>query len=720
MITTLGFAYISSDVGMGKTAVAAALILKLLEKRKAEQVGQAPGSSGFRLTYKPTLVLIPRDGMLSLFDDLKAFPDITAHQWYGPPETAIADRAIGTSVEALIARLNDFDQHDPVTALQVVVTTYTKYRTMATYFEGAFGVYNTKGKGKAVNLPNHADEFGEEEEEDEDNSEEYDGKYQNLMCHVKGRFGLIILDQVHKVKNPLTRTHVSISKSCPDQLLGLTSTPIMQSPADLLGYIKLAWQVAASRELVGETSVHPSRNSYDPLAEQLIDASIADLPAFLPILHPASYKTHLGYSTCHRELVSSVEHVQQIVRPILHICFLRFYKGQDLTPFGLNEVAGGGIPRYKSLVMEMQYDECQQREHEKAFKALIKDRGGFIASFHPKWGFLAGALHEVLYERNSKLLVFVSSPFTHHILDNLLGCLGIQYVSINSAVEMDNRDKAYKSFNDPGHATSVMTVHTNLGCAAFQAQRACHITVLLDFPAFPSPRLFDQLIGRTWRMGQEQSPIFITVTSNATFDHILQGVFAHKAILQTAVLGNIPTKCESAVEDANADGDQNEAAQDLTNGHIEAEEHQDEHHGERMEEEVGADDAVRKDTDLFIAKATSLYMKALGLSSSRMGWDRASCEQFLRDRKRAKKSRADSVIEPDVEGETGRSEARPLVVDDDNDSSSSEEMCQDVDEGLGKGPPAAEATSRRKRAANRQPENPAKRQPMEGEASSSK
>ncbi|KAK8163408.1 hypothetical protein BC567DRAFT_211458 [Phyllosticta citribraziliensis] len=750
MITTLGFAYLSSDVGMGKTAVAAALILKLLEERKAEQVGQASGSSGFRPTYKPTLILIPRDAMLSLCDDLKAFPDITAYQWYGPPGNSIFNRAIGTSIEDLIEKLDSFDQNDPLTAHQVVVTTYAKYRAMATHLDD-HGLHNTKGKGKAAHVQNDAEELDEQDEEEEEdeageegNNKQYGGKYEHLVCYVEGRFGLVILDQAHKAKNPLTRTHVSISRTRPEQLLGLTSTPIMQSPADLLGYIKLAWEVAKSRDLVGETNFHPSRNAYDPLAEQLTDASVVDLPALLPLLNPASFKTHLGYSTSHRNLISSVEHAQQIVKPILRFCFLRFYKGQDLSSFGLNEVAGGEIPRYKPLVMELQYDKYQQQKHDKTFRALIQDRvigsndpfhdgwndhghvhpaahkelvqlasnyyhgriwkkmgsikaddihelkarsdSGFkflffaiigrfvvyktalervewIASLHPKWGVLAGILQEVLYKQKSKVLVFVSSPFTHQILDTFLLHLGIQYASINSSVSMDDRDKAYETFNDPEDLTCVMTVNTNLGCSSFQAQRACHITVLLDFPAFPSPRLFDQLIGRTWRMGQEHSPLFITMTTIATYDHILQGIFAHKAILQTAVLADIPTKRQPAVENANDDQNQDEAAQDQATGNANAEEQQEERvQGEADADEAAdeaadgatdefADDAVRKELDSFIERTTELYMEAVGLSSSRLGWDRASCEQVQQLGPCADATRAYSVLPPSWEEE---------------------------------------------------------------------
>ncbi|KAK7510934.1 hypothetical protein IWZ03DRAFT_432935 [Phyllosticta citriasiana] len=408
MITTLGFAYISSDVGLGKTTVAAALILKLLENRTADRVDLTRGS---RPTYKPTLILISRDGMLSLFEDLTAFPDITAHQWYGQPGNAIADHAIGTSVEKLIGKLNSLDKYDPVTARQVVVTTYTKFRTMATYIDKS-----AKGKGKAVDVQPHADE-PDEDAEDEEETEEYEGKYQNLVCHVKGRFGIVVLDQAHKAKNPLTRTHVSMSRTYPDQLLGLTSTPTMQSPADLLGFIKLAWQVAASRELVSDIGVHPSRNSYNLLAERLENESITDWPELLPLLHPASFKAHLGYSTSHEKSVTSVEHAQQI----------------DLSAFGLNEVVGGEIPRYKPLVMEFQYDSYQQRKHDKAFKLLMQDRViGFNDAFYVGWndhGHINPGVHKELVQLASncysgkivKKLGCISADDVHDLKNSLDG-----------------------------------------------------------------------------------------------------------------------------------------------------------------------------------------------------------------------------------------------------------------------------------------------------------
>ncbi|KAK7543153.1 hypothetical protein IWX50DRAFT_695681 [Phyllosticta citricarpa] len=717
MITTLGTAYISSDVGLGKTTVAAALILKLLENRTADRVDLTRGS---RPTYKPTLILIPRDGMLSLFEDLTAFPDITAHQWYGQPGNAIADHAIGTSVEELIGKLNSSDKYEPVTARQVVVTTYTKFRTMATYIDKS-----AKGKGKAVDVQPHADE-PDEDAGDEEETEEYEGKYQNLVCHVKGRFGIVVLDQAHKAKNPLTRTHVSISRTYPDQLLGLTSTPIMQSPADLLG---------------------------------LENASVTDWPELLPLLHPASFKAHLGYSTSHEKSVTSVEHAQQIVRPIMRFCFLRFYKGQDLSAFGLNEVVGGEIPRYKPLVMEFQYDSYQQRKQGKAFKLLMQDRvigsndplyvgwndhghihpgvhkeleqlasncysgkivkklgsisaddvhdlknsldGGFrylqqaiagrfpiyddgkkraefIAGFHPKRGYLAGVLNEVLYERKGKLLVFVSAPFTHQILDTFLQCLGIQYVSINSSVEMHNRDKANEAFNDPENPTRGMTVNTNLGCAAFEAQRACH------------------------------------------------GDFFLKAIVQAAILGNIPTTLELVVDDAaehleDAAENREDAAEhreDATENREDAAENQQDAAAAQAEGNADAGDDVRKDHKAFLTRAMRLVIEAYGLSSSRLGWDRASCELLLaQQRERPNLTRADSVIEPEVDEAAGRSSNDPLVVDDDDDSDKLSGEQQDAEENPGGGPSTAPA--RGKRAASTELDIPAKRRAIGDEASAS-
>ncbi|KAK8211899.1 P-loop containing nucleoside triphosphate hydrolase protein [Phyllosticta capitalensis] len=699
MVFNLGFAYISSDSGLGKTTVAAALIDRLAAKKRA-QVDHNPELNP--QIYKPTLVLVPRAGMVTWFEELGAFPSITAYQWVGEPSKAITDRGIGTSIECLIGTLDSFDKNNPVTARQVIITTYTKYRSMTMERKGGYAT--------PTDTPN--DEDATDEQEDGEERDNFD----NFRSVLEGRFGLVILDEAHKTKNPRTSNFASVSKTCPEFILGLTSTPIMQTPRDLHGLIRLAWQMAVSRKLVAEeTNVHPDREFYANLAKDLETSAIADA-RFLPLLHPASFKEYLDYSTAHSRLVPSAKHSQQVARPIMRFCFLRFHKGQDLGPFGLDDIVGGDIPPYKPVVVELKLDEHQQKIHDRWFRKLIrdlhrgsynesefgfyecgqlnpiahkelvqstsncfsgkileyvkesvpadevhelmktfdggfrflfraimsaenipkvpiytrgKDRAQFIASFHPKWGYLAGILHEVLCKRKTKLLVFVSSPVTHQILDLFLQCLGIKHLSLNSSVEPHDRDMCFKRFNDPEGDIEVMTMNTNLGACAFNAQRACYVSVLLEFPIFPSPRLFDQLIGRTWRMGQREESMFITVTTVASYDHILQGRFAHKAIVQTAVLGDL-----RAQDDAD-DGDDDAGAANSTPGAGDSNSDpssgaEDSSNEEDLDQQIERNDPNDQAIQDLIKKTTPLYMEAYGFSSPRHGWHRASLEQLLR------------------------------------------------------------------------------------------
>ncbi|KAK7510935.1 hypothetical protein IWZ03DRAFT_432936 [Phyllosticta citriasiana] len=284
---------------------------------------------------------------------------------------------------------------------------------------------------------------------------------------------------------------------------------------------------------------------------------------------------------------------------------------------------------------------------------------------------------------------------------------------------MHNRDKAYEAFNDLENPTHVMTVNTNLGCGAFEVQRACHVTVLLDIPATSSPRLFDQLIGRTWRMGQKHSPNFIIIATLASYDHIKQGDFFLKAIVQAAILGNIPTRLELVVDDAAEHlEDAAEHREDATENREDAAENQQDAAAAQAEGNADAGDDVRKDHKAFLTRAMRLVIGAYGLSSSRLGWDRASCELLLaQQREHPNLTRADSVIEPEVEEAAGQSSNNPLVVDDDDDSDMSSGEQQDAKEDPGEGPSTASA--RGKRAASTELDNPAKRRAMGDEASSS-
>ncbi|KAK7538276.1 uncharacterized protein J3D65DRAFT_657788 [Phyllosticta citribraziliensis] len=86
-------------------------------------------------------------------------------------------------------------------------------------------------------------------------------------------------------------------------------------------------------------------------------------------------------------------------------------------------------------------------------------------------------------------------------------------------------------YTDPeDRAIYIATLHPKWGSLA---------GVLNQFPAFPSPRLLDQLIGRTWRIGQRKTPLFLILTTIDTYDQVLQGRFARKTIIQNSILANL-------------------------------------------------------------------------------------------------------------------------------------------------------------------------------------
>lgn len=393
MITKLGFAYISSDVGLGKTKVAAALIEQIAANAQAPQLPE----ENLHI-YKPTLVLVPRNGVMGWFDEFETFPGITAHQWYGNPNDALARRSIGPSFDRLILFLDRLDQHDPATAHKVIVTTYTKYRdeTME------------RREGTASNAEIDADETLTKKQKDQKKLDRYESRLQ-------GRFGLIILDEAHKAKNVVTKTHTSISRTRADKILGLTSTPILQTPRDLHGLIELAWHTAVARVLVADMEVHESRKFYGELAEELPSSVAAD-PKFLPLLHPASFKRYLGYSTADDKLVRTAQNSLRVVRPIMRFCFLRFYKGQSLSPFGLDEVVGGDIKPYKPLVVELRFKQRQQKVHDRSFeKIAAKLHSGSNDESEPGFyecGQLNGLAHK-------ELVQLASNAYSGKVMDKM-------------------------------------------------------------------------------------------------------------------------------------------------------------------------------------------------------------------------------------------------------------------------------------------------------------
>jgi hypothetical protein len=256
---------LANACGTGKTVTV--LLLLVLRARLAEAAHAAGTSAG---PYLPTIVVVPPATVYQWVADAEksAAGQLAVAVWYGSqrysPDLHKAGWLLDESPEAVDEWYDKVDAKDPANLRRVLLTSYgtmtkraardrrpedpppapgfygkwTRYRP-APLLRGA-----VPEEDDDAELDRELDEMAASDEEldDDDNGEEVVDKRVYYWLLHRARFGIMVLDEAHNIKNISSRTHKSLAALPRLYTLLMTATPLMNSSRDMLGYLRFLWR----------------------------------------------------------------------------------------------------------------------------------------------------------------------------------------------------------------------------------------------------------------------------------------------------------------------------------------------------------------------------------------------------------------------------------------------------------------------------------------------
>jgi hypothetical protein len=157
-----------------------------------------------------------------------------------------------------------------------------------------------------------------------------------------------------------------------------------------------------------------------------------------------------------------------------------------------------------------------------------------------KLQWLAGFLLHTCINADKKVLIFTEWPVIQWNIELFLLMVGIEFVSIRSAHTQSHRDQVIADFNDPLHQVKVCVTSYRCSSTSTNLQKACHNIVMAEVPGSGSTA--NQSIGRVWRIGQAHQINAYILTTDHTYDQVIQSRAAKKYYMQLAATANLDFK----------------------------------------------------------------------------------------------------------------------------------------------------------------------------------
>ena len=152
----------------------------------------------------------------------------------------------------------------------------------------------------------------------------------------------------------------------------------------------------------------------------------------------------------------------------------------------------------------------------------------YLCRFSPKLSYLAVLLQQICQVHKRKALLFCDWPATAWLVEVLVLLLGFRTLTIRARHKSSERDRAVALFNDPESAFQVLVTNVKVSSTALNLQGDCSAVIFVDVPS--NAQSTPQAAGRVIRIGQRKACNIYILTTDHTYDQVLQSIAARKMI----------------------------------------------------------------------------------------------------------------------------------------------------------------------------------------------
>ena len=342
----------------------------------------------------------------------------------------------------------------------------------------------------------------------------------NDICNV----GMIIFDEITRVKNSKTARAKAIAKLKARRILGLTGTPIENNLEEFYAILKLispglfpSFTVFADQYLIRKKMYVGSHSFLKTVGYKNLDLLKAQIAPYMIRRQRNEVLELPPSSTVIREVALSP--FQKDIENLLFKCakdnpdmVLRFFT------FGLeNMISPVLVPRDWSPDPDFEY------EVELLEALLLLEDEGKDEAYTPRLEELALLLEDT---DPYKVILFSKYLKALELANNTLG------LKMNWLTGKSNVQNELKAWNNPSGPR--LLAMTTAGAMGHNLQKNCNIMILMD--QLFNPRLTDQLMARIYRMGQDKPVTYYVMDSNSVIEGKVKAIISNKDWLSKNVL----------------------------------------------------------------------------------------------------------------------------------------------------------------------------------------
>lgn len=342
----------------------------------------------------------------------------------------------------------------------------------------------------------------------------------NDICNV----GMVIFDEITRVKNSKTARAKAIAKLKARRILGLTGTPIENNLEEFYAILKLispglfpSFTVFADQYLIRKKMYVGSHSFLKTVGYKNLDLLKAQIAPYMIRRQRNEVLELPPSSTVIREVALSP--FQRDIENLLFKCakdnpdmVLRFFT------FGLeNMISPVLVPRDWSPDPDFEY------EVELLEALLLLEDEGKDEAYTPRLEELALLLEDT---DPYKVILFSKYLKALELANNTLG------LKMNWLTGKSNVQNELKAWNNPSGPR--LLAMTTAGAMGHNLQKNCNIMILMD--QLFNPRLTDQLMARIYRMGQDKPVTYYVMDSNSVIEGKVKAIISNKDWLSKNVL----------------------------------------------------------------------------------------------------------------------------------------------------------------------------------------